>query len=1429
MEVIGVQQLDDSGRFSRFDVYGPDQVHLARARFEELRAASARPEEPFANAATRVFEESFHCARRRDWARHARRLAPRFRFVDRRRLVQLELDAERYLEYVRELGDMAVARYQVVLLATRGERLALFWTHNELAEGDVGSSEIDSLQLVEVSERDEIDALVRFDDDAKDAAYAELDARYAATEGSALASRARGGFSRAVAARDWKSLAALCQPGFVERDHRRLTVLRTTNSLEEWLQNLRSVVALAPDLTLRFDHVRNASRGFLWRVVWSGTRDGGRFEIPLVGVFEIDEAGRFASADTWDAEGLDAARARFEEIVAQTAPSAERFANTAARAVRAAVASFAARDWERHEQQLVPGFRYSDRRKLTRVELDRDGYVAFIRSVGDMASTGLTVELLATRGERLALHRTRTEIEGGDVGPSEIVSLSLCETSPRGEVARLSRFDSEDQPAALAELDARWEASEATVHRRTSAVVRAYRESAALHAWDEMAALVSPSLVFDDHRPLALGLIGRERWIASLHALAALAPDVRLHVDHLRTAERGFLIAGDWRGTRDGGAFESPWTGVLELDEQGKIARIDAFADEQPGAALARFEELGRNAARDPLRIPPNSATRALDGWFAGTASGDMGAVRALYAESYSLDDRRALLRGAFDLESAVANARFFSEGWRWARTLLATAGDRLALWHILFTTGEASAASELEILELDEVDGEGRIVRIVLFDPDARAAASAELFERYAATGADGMPAFAIEFLRAMSARDLVRARATLPDDFAFDDHRRTGVGRLASADAYIASVAALHELSPDVRIDSLYRVAGAVHGLVDVARMSGTNSEKGEFESVFARIRLFEGERAIGAELFELEDLDVALARFEELGESAPRDPLRIPPNAATRATDRQWAHWEAEEWAALGELVAGVAFEDRRRMIRLSGGSELLLADFRHLSAARWLPKRSLLATAGERLSLEQMLWTVRQGGHAAEIELLRVTEVDAGGGTVAIVIFDPDARAAASAELFERYVRLGADGMPASQMEFLRAICARDLSRMRAALPDDYFVDDHRRLGLGRVEGADAYVASLAAAHGLSREMRIDELYQLAAAQHARLSVARMWGTNTEGGDFETFAVWLTLHENERLVGSEYFDLEAIDAALARFEELRVSAARDPLAIPPNAAMRAQDRFSPAMAQRDWTALRSFAREDFRYEDRGKRAQLSGDVETWIVSVEFNNTLPGFRAEREIIGTLGERILLQHLVWTSGPEDGRLENPRISLLEVDADGRLQAVILFDPEDRAAAFEEAEARFIAGEAATVGGQASVAALNGALARQDWSALRESLTDGFEMRDFRTLGHGVLTRDAHVDSMRVLATLGSRVRVEHLRLLAWNRHGRVSVVRTAGLNEVGGEFEILALGVLISEGDRVALLERYDLADAERALARFEALCAEREKAGK
>jgi hypothetical protein len=284
----------------------------------------------------------------------------------------------------------------------------------------------------------------------------------------------------------------------------------------------------------------------------------------------------------------------------------------------------------------------------------------------------------------------------------------------------------------------------------------------------------------------------------------------------------------------------------------------------------------------------------------------------------------------------------------------------------------------------------------------------------------------------------------------------------------------------------------------------------------------------------------LDAALARFEALR----ADPLRIPPNAATRWNDRWCVLGEARDRDALGALYApGVVFDDRRRLLGTTGDRETALVNAWHI----WEPEgiridRTLLATAGDRLALER--WRMCGGGPGAdfEIELLGLTEVDADGLALAWICFDLDDHAAASTELGDRHlratrtatVRKFADGRTAG----------RDLARLRASFADDFFFRDHRRTGLGPLEDANAYLASLAALFELSPDAAVGRpLYFLADEPHGTLSIARSFGTLAQGGDFESVYAMITLYGPDDLAGVELFDLEDLDAARTRFDELR----------------------------------------------------------------------------------------------------------------------------------------------------------------------------------------------------------------------------------------------------------------------------------------------
>jgi hypothetical protein len=356
------------------------------------------------------------------------------------------------------------------------------------------------------------------------------------------------------------------------------------------------------------------------------------------------------------------------------------------------------------------------------------------------------------------------------------------------------------------------------------------------------------------------------------------------------------------------------------------------------------------------------------------------------------------------------------------------------------------------------------------------------------------------------------------------------------------VAGLAAFWDLTRDVRIELRSVLAREPHGGVGVSRVSGTLPEGGDFEIYSIDVVTVSHGRITSLEHFELADAEAALARFAELRP----DPLRIPPNAATRASDR-WheAAGRGDRKSVEALFAPTLVFEDRRRGVRTSGGRELLLANERAIGTLEPKPDwtRSVLATAGDRLALWRSLVAGTYEGGSFEVEFLQVLEVDGDGRVVANVVFDPDDLRAASVEMMERHLRQLAGSIPSAGIEAMRAFLDHDLERLRAFLPDDFYLDDHRRTGVGRIEGADAFLASLVALFEQAPDLVVESLYGIDTHARGILEMAHIWGTlAASDGAFEGFYVRLLIWAGERLVGFELFEPEDLDRARARFAEL-----------------------------------------------------------------------------------------------------------------------------------------------------------------------------------------------------------------------------------------------------------------------------------------------
>jgi hypothetical protein len=127
--------------------------------------------------------------------------------------------------------------------------------------------------------------------------------------------------------------------------------------------------------------------------------------------------------------------------------------------------------------------------------------------------------------------------------------------------------------------------------------------------------------------------------------------------------------------------------------------------------------------------------------------------------------------------------------------------------------------------------------------------------------------------------------------------------------------------------------------------------------------------------------------------------------------------------------------------------------------------------------------------------------------------------------------------------AAAIELGLATLDGDLDRCRAAITPDFVFYDRRRSGAGRLQGADAWLAWMAALFAQSPDAISEALHYPAVADHAALVVSHTFGTAHGRGAFETVHVGLWRFRGSLAARLEQFEPDDLELARARFEELR----------------------------------------------------------------------------------------------------------------------------------------------------------------------------------------------------------------------------------------------------------------------------------------------
>jgi hypothetical protein len=407
-------------------------------------------------------------------------------------------------------------------------------------------------------------------------------------------------------------------------------------------------------------------------------------------------------------------------------------------------------------------------------------------------------------------------------------------------------------------------------------------------------------------------------------------------------------------------------------------------------------------------------------------------------------------------------------------------------------------------------------------------------------------------------------------------------------------------------------------------------------------------------------------------------------------------------------------------------------------------------------------------------------------------------------AAFAELDFRYLAGEATAHAHTWSVILQAYAALNRRALPATTPDWKSID-HRRFDT--IE-ANALTTNIRAFWDITSEARIDvETVHGLTTLGAILSHAT-YATSREGLEIESGEIIILMVEGDLLSRCEIFDDADLDAAIARFEELH----RQPRRLE-NEASRGAQRMEAHLAARDWEASAELFADDYYCDDRrrvvnaGVRHGRAAAIEDMRVAVDvglFTNVKP------TVIATRGERLLLQR-VCASGRETDAFQIDFLQVVEF-ADGRIAALVMFDGDDMCAAFEELDARYLAGEAAAYAGTWSVIA--GAYAGFNQHQIPATAPDSVAIE------HRPVVRTEAVDlaaSIRAVWDLTPNASIYIEAVYRLDERGAVATTVLKGTSLEGLDAEWRMINLFRVEGDVYSHVEVFDEADLDAALARF------------
>ncbi len=203
----------------------------------------------------------------------------------------------------------------------------------------------------------------------------------------------------------------------------------------------------------------------------------------------------------------------------------------------------------------------------------------------------------------------------------------------------------------------------------------------------------------------------------------------------------------------------------------------------------------------------------------------------------------------------------------------IAIRGPHLSLTRVCSRdTDEADRPIAVELLASRKSVTTTYIHRTVSFDPDDLTDAFAELTDRWIASGEVAHPEIVEEIrrLNEIINRHDWDAFATRIAGATYVNHRQLDPPDAQTIADHMSSIRMLASLVPDYRVELAEVLAQSATGLVDHEVLRGTSTDGVAIEIPLVVLILVDGGRLTRLEVFDADQRDSALARFEELNRS-------------------------------------------------------------------------------------------------------------------------------------------------------------------------------------------------------------------------------------------------------------------------------------------------------------------------------------------------------------------------------------------------------------------------------------------------------------------------------------------------------------------------------------------------------------------------------